>query len=269
VHASHVVRFQFDQRVTARAFQARCLWLLGFPNQAMQVVERTVEEAQSLGHVLSLCNVLGQGACTVALWSGDLAAAERHLQLLLDQSETHALGLWHAWGECFNGVMQIKRGDDAAGLHALRSILSKTPEIRSLPRYLGLLAELAGAMGRSGEIAAALETIDGAIERSERREERWCLPELLRIKGQLALLEKAPGAADSASGCFHRSLALAREQSALAWELRTTTDLARLQRDQGKVADARNLLAPVYGRFTEGFETPDLTVAARLLDGLR
>jgi hypothetical protein len=82
--ASHVVRFQFDQRVTALAFQAWIMWLLGFPDQATQIVETMIAHAQSLGHVLSFCNALGQGACPVALWAGDLAAAERYLELLLD-----------------------------------------------------------------------------------------------------------------------------------------------------------------------------------------
>jgi len=266
VNASHIVRFQFDQRVTARTFQARCLWLLGFPDQALHVVERTVEEAQSIGHVLSLCNVLGQGACPVALWSGDLGAAERYLDLLLDDASAHALGLWYAWGSCFKGLVLLRRGDNAAGLQALRSVLAEIPQIRSLPRYLGLLGELAGAMGDAGEIAQALETVDGAIERSERRHEQWCLAELLRIKGELVLQERAPEAIASATSHFRRAIDLARRQAVLSFELRAATSLARLQRDQGDAEGARNVLGPVYRRFTEGFGTADLKTAKHLLD---
>jgi predicted ATPase/DNA-binding winged helix-turn-helix (wHTH) protein len=268
IHAAHIVRFQFDQRVTARAFQARCLWLLGFPDQALHIIESTVGEARAIGHVLTLCNVLGQGACQVALWSGDLSAAERYLDLLLEQSASHTIGLWHAWGLCFRGLVLIRRGDDGDGLHALRSVLAEVPEIRSLPRYLGLLGELAIAMGRAGHVAQALETIEGAIGRSENRQERWCLPELLRIKGELLLQEKAPNAASTAAACFCRGLDLAIEQSALSWQLRAATSLARLQRDQRNIADARNLLRPVYGQFTEGFASHDLTEARHLLDFL-
>src|SRR4029077_2590602 len=111
----------------------------------------------------SLCNVLGQGACPVALWSGDLAAAERYLDLLLEEAASHTLGLWHAWGQCFRGLVLIRRGDNESGLHALRSVLAEVPQIRSLPRYLGLLGELATAMGRAGETGQAIETINGAI----------------------------------------------------------------------------------------------------------
>jgi predicted ATPase len=268
IHAAHIVRFQFDQRATARAFQARCLWLLGFPDQALRVIESTVEEARAIGHVLTLCNVLGQGACPVALWSGDLAAAERYLDLLVEQSASHTLGLWHAWGQCFAGLILIRKGDNKTGLHALRSVLAEVPEIRSLPRYLGLLGELASAMGRAGEVAQALETIESAIGRSEGRKERWCLPDLLRIKGELLLKENLPNAATSASTCFHRALDLAIEQSALSWQLRAATSLAQLRRGQRNVEDARNVLGPVYGQFTEGFATRDLTEAKQLLASL-
>src|SRR5262249_48295253 len=163
------------------AFQARIMWLLGFPDQALRTVDKMIEHAQSVGHVLSLCNALGQGACPVALWSGDFAAAERYLGSLLDLSQAHDLGLWHPWARCFSGWGLINRGaDPASGLDALRSVLAEMPEIRALPRYLGLLGELAAAMGAAGEIPQALAAIDDAIERSQRRHEEWCLAELLR-----------------------------------------------------------------------------------------
>jgi predicted ATPase/DNA-binding winged helix-turn-helix (wHTH) protein len=268
IHASHIIRFQFDQRLTARAFQARCLWLLGFQDQALRVIETMVEDARSGGHVLTICNVLGQGACPVALWSGDLVAAERYLRLLLDYSATHTLGLWHTWGLCFEGVVLIKRGDNAAGLNALRSVLGEVAEIRALPRYLGLLGELASAMGESGEVIQALAAIDGAIERAELRQERWCLPELLRIKGELVLRQDTPDASNAASGYFQQALDLARGHSVLSWELRAATSLARWQREQGDTENARNLLTSVCGRFTEGFGTADFRAAKELLNNL-
>src|SRR5262249_5673755 len=100
----------------------------------------------------------------------------------------------------------------------------------------------ASAMGQSGEIAQALATIDGAIERSERREERWCLAELLRTKGELVLQQGTPTAIEAASDHFRQALDFAREHSALSWELRAATSLARLQREQGNAGAARGLL---------------------------
>jgi predicted ATPase len=123
-------------------------------------------------------------------------------------------------------------------------------------------------MGRAGEVAQALETIESAIGRSEGRKERWCLPDLLRIKGELLLQENVPNAATTASTCFRRALDLAIEQSALSWQLRAATSLAQLRRGQRNVEDARNVLGPVYGQFTEGFATRDLTEAKQLLASL-
>jgi predicted ATPase len=267
MQASHIIRFQFDQRVTARAFQARILWLTGYPDRASTIMAATVEEAVANGHVLTLCNTLGQGACPIALLTGDLAAAERFQNILLDRAARHALGLWHTWAQCFRGIVLVKRGDHAAGLHALQAVLREVPEIRSLPRYLALIGALADAMGRSGEMAQALATIDGAIARAERNEEGWCIADLLRIKGELLLHDGAAGAADAAEMLFRRSIDIAQAQSALSWELRSATSLARLQRDQGR-GNARESLAPVYARFTEGFATADLTDAKRLLGEL-
>lgn len=105
-----------------------------------------------------------------------------------------------------------------------------------------------------------------ALERSERTEERWCLAELLRIKGDLVLLEGGCNAVAAAEGLFADSLAWARRQAVLSWELRTSISFARLQRDQGRRQEAHDLLASVYGRFTEGFETADLLAARQLLD---
>src|SRR5260370_1647876 len=152
MQASHIIRFQFDQRVTACAFHARILWLMGYADQASGVVEKVVADAVAIGHELSLCNVLGQGACPVALFSGDLAAAHRFVAMLLDHSAKHGLGLWPTRSRCFKCVVLLKRGDTAAGLHALRSMRAEALEVRSLPRYRALLCERAAARAPDGRL---------------------------------------------------------------------------------------------------------------------
>jgi predicted ATPase len=123
-------------------------------------------------------------------------------------------------------------------------------------------------LGRAGQIDEGLTAIEEAIVRSERTEERWATAEMLRIKGELLLLQRAPGAAAVAEGHFRQALDWARRQGALSWELRAATSLARLWRNQGRPAEAMALLQPVYGRFTEGFATADLKAAKALLDDL-
>jgi predicted ATPase len=129
-------------------------------------------------------------------------------------------------------------------------------------------ADLALAEAKAGEVDRGLAVIDETLQRIERNEERWYLPETLRIKGELLLLQGAPGAAAAAEDHFRQALDWARQQGALSWELRAATSLARLLRDQGRSADAILCLQPIYDCFTEGFGTADLIAAKQALDGL-
>ena len=131
--------------------------------------------------------------------------------------------------------------------------------------FLGAFAE---ASGRVGQVTEGFVAIDQALARSERTEARWGVAELLRLKGDFILLERAPNAAKVAEALFLEGLGWARDQGALAWELRTATSLAQLWRDGGRSEDAHELLAPIYDRFTEGFGTADLIAAKTLLDAL-
>jgi predicted ATPase len=117
-------------------------------------------------------------------------------------------------------------------------------------------------------VAEGLVAVDEALARSERTEGRWGVAELLRIKGELAVREAAPNAAEAAEALFRKGLGWARDQGVLAWELRTATSLARLWHGGGRTQDARELLAPIYDRYTEGFDTADLAAAKALLDAL-
>ena len=117
-----------------------------------------------------------------------------------------------------------------------------------------------------GQLDDALETIEEALARSERNEDRWCFAWLLRVKGELILLENAPDAAAAAEGHFQQALHWARRQGALSWELRAAISLARMWRNQGRSKEAHQLVTPIYQRFTEGFETADLKTANSFLD---
>jgi predicted ATPase len=267
-HRSHIIRFQYDQRVAGRADLALILWLQGFPDQAMHAAQSTVDDARVIDHALSLCYALAQAACPVALSIGDLVAAERWMAMLLDYSSRHALKVWRVRGRCFNGALLIKRGDAGTGLRLLRIGIDELRATGFASRFTAFLSVLAEGFAGAGQRADALATVDEALARSERNEEHWCIAELLRIKGELVLLQKAPDAATAAGGHFRQALGWARRQGALSWELRAATSLARMWRDQGRTKEARQLLAPVYDRFTEGFETADLKIAKSYLDQL-
>jgi tetratricopeptide (TPR) repeat protein len=264
-----IVRVRFEMRVSTHYFQARILWLQGLAEQALRVAEHNIEEGNAVGQALTFCSVLGQGACPIALWAGDLDAAERYGAMLLDHTERHPIRLWQIWACCFNNLVTARQGDISTGLHALRGGLEEAGEARFLPRFLLLLGELAACLGKAGEIALGLETIDAAIARCEARNEGWYIAELLRIRGELVLLQGAADAALAAERHFRRALDCAHRQDALSWELRAATSLAQLWHDRGRTAEARDLLGSVYGRFTEGFDTADLNTAKALLEALQ
>jgi predicted ATPase len=131
-----------------------------------------------------------------------------------------------------------------------------------VPYYIALLA---AACEISGRVEEGLALLDEALQISERTGERWFLAELSRRKGQLLLRQ---GHTEAAEELYRKALGIAREQEAKLWELRAAVSLARLRRDQGRHAEARDILGPVYGWFTEGFDTPDLKEAKSLLDEL-
>jgi predicted ATPase len=260
------VRFQVDPRADAQAFLARILWLQGLPDQAMRTAEGSLEDARATDHATSLGNMLAVAACPIALWSGDLAAAEHYVEMLLDNSARHGLGRWRAFGRCYQGMLVIQRGDANAGLRLLRALFAEPATAGSAARLFAFL--ISAASRHAGQIADGLPAIEEAIMRSERTGERWLIPELLRVKGETLLWQGAPGAAAAAEGHFRQALDWARRQGALSWELRAATSLARLSRDQARSKQAYELLAPVYARFTEGFATADLKEAKRLLEEL-
>jgi ATP/maltotriose-dependent transcriptional regulator MalT len=258
----------FDLRVSSQYFQARILWLQGFADQAMQVVERNVEEGLALGQALTFCSVLGQAACPISFLAGDLDAAEKYGAMLLTHTGRHQIRLWNIWAGCFNGLMTARRGDILGGLRILRDGLEQAGDARLLPRFLFLQGEQALFLGRTGEVELALEGVEQMLARCAAREERWYVAELLRIKGELMLARGDPAEAADIEKLFFQSLNEARGQGALSWELRTATSLARLWQEDGRRADAGALLRPVHARLTEGLATADRRAAEALLQGL-
>ena len=266
--SSRTVSAGFDLLLSAHYFQARILWLQGLPAQAMGVVRGNVEEGRTAGQPLAYCSVLGQAACPIAFMAGDLDAAEEYSALLADHTERYPVRLWNIWARCFQGLAMARRGDVAGGLRAMGAALAQAGEARFLPRFLLLQGEQALYLGQTGAVAPALSDLEQMLARSEAREEGWYLPELFRIRGELLLIREGAAGAAAAEHAFRRSLEQAREQGALAWELRAAASLARLWRDHGRPREAVTLLRAVHARFSEGADTADVADAARLLDAL-
>jgi predicted ATPase len=200
--------------------------------------------------------------------TGDLVAAGQAVAMLMDLATSLSAPFWKTLAHCLEGKLLIKRGEFGTGSAHLRTALDtceRTGWRICYPEFLGALAEgLAGL----GQFAEGLATIDRALAAADRGGERWFVAELLRNKGELLLHVAGDRSITAAERCFSEALEVAREHDALSWELRIALSFARLRVGQDRQDDARQLLAPVYGRFTEGFETPDLRSASAMLQSL-
>ena len=207
----------------------------------------------------------GDGSIGVAL---SVAAGPLWMRLsLVEECRSRATQALCApeFGCRFQKVVVIKRGDLDAGLRLLRAgpdeIAASDIRLRSLTG----LTELAEALARAGRAADGLALVEAGIEQSEGG---WVMPELLRLEGEIFLLQGTAACAERSEALFREALNEARRQETLSWELRAATSLARQLSNRGRPADALACLQPVYDRFSEGFGTADLVAAKRLLDVL-
>jgi predicted ATPase/DNA-binding winged helix-turn-helix (wHTH) protein len=261
---SLIIRYQFDQLITGRMRYGWILWLLGYPERARRTIEVSLDDLWSVDHAVSICTALGLGTCQVSLAVGDYADAEHYIDAMSELATRYSLSIWHAWARALRGVLLIRQQRAGDGLNLLRYGLGHLGDAKFAIWHSSFVGDLASAMGSNGEVAEGLAIISDAIARAERRGANWQIADLLRVKGELLLLQGPDDPA--AEELFHLSLDWARRQNALSWELRTAISLASLRRAQGRPAEGRHLLAGVYARFTEGLETADPLIARKLLD---
>jgi hypothetical protein len=261
-----VIRYHFDHRAMIHMTLGKLYWLQGFPDKALHDLASSVTEAAAIDHIPSLCTLLTDSALPVAYLCGDFATVERYAAILLSRTADDNTIVWRGVLQCFEGAVAARRDAVTEGLDRMRAAIERrrAPGLRrGLVFLLGLLADSCAVAGRAEDGSAA---IDEALARGEETGVDWYRPELLRIKGDiLALRDPSDG---SAQDCLQQAITLARAQGALAWELRAATSLAGLQQKLGNRAVARQVLAPVYDRFTEGFGTFDLRQARQLLEAL-
>jgi TOMM system kinase/cyclase fusion protein len=265
-HHAHAVLFGWDIGVFGRAHAPHALWSLGYPDQALAMSREAVALAQKLSHPFSLAVALDYAAMLHQFRREPQAVheqAEAAIALCTEQGFAYYL----AWGTTMQGWAQVAQGQREDGLAQMRhglAALRATGAALRLPYYLALLA---GACGQTGQAAEGLTLLAEALAQAHKTGECWPEAELHRLKGELLLSLSADNHAE-AEGCLHQALVIARRQQAKALELRAATSLSRLWRQQGKRTEAHQLLAEIYGWFTEGFDTADLQEARALLDAL-
>jgi predicted ATPase len=252
--------------VRCLAYAALTLWCLGYPAQAVRRSQEALSLAQELTHAHSLAYAQH---CAAFLHhrrreaSASLVLAEALLTLATAQGFPHYVG----FGTCWRGVALAMQGQSEAGLAQTRQGMAAvlaTGQALARPLCLILLAE---ATGHAGQVDEGLRLLTEALRVLEESGCGDLLAEVYRLQGELLLRRAAPDAAQ-AEVCFQQALAMARHQQAKSWELRAATSLSRLWQYQGKGDEAHELLAPIYGWFTEGFDTADLGEAKVLLEKL-
>jgi predicted ATPase len=250
--------------VASQAFLAIVLVCLGYPDQALARATAAIEEANSVAHAMSLAMSLTNGARLLS-FTGNHTVFEEWANQLISVTAEQGFRLWRAMGTIYRGWVGVNNSDVVEGISLLRQGLAAyraTGAEAWVPYQIALLAK---ACEIAGQIEETADLLDDALQIIERTGERWLEAELHRHKGELVLREGHPGAAEA---LFRKALGIAKRQEAKLWQLRAAMSLARLRRDQGHWTEARDLLAPVYDWFTEGFDTPDLKEAKALLDEL-
>jgi predicted ATPase len=274
-HRSLALRYGADSGIVCRLYMAWVLWVLGYPDQALLNIHDTLTQAHELAHSFSQAFALNHTAIIHMFRREGLVAQERAEASIVFSTEQR-IAQWLAQGTVLRGWALAAQGQGAEGIaqicEGMGAWRATGAEI-AWPLWLAFLAEAYGKAGQAGE---GLTVLAEALALVHKTDERWWEAELYRLTGELLLVQEdtqhqAQGTGqklEEVETCFRQALDIARRQQAKSLELRAALSLSRLWQQQGKRAEARVLLAEVYGWFTEGFDTADLQEAQALLEAL-
>ena len=266
-HRDLAYSYAVDRKMIAYQFGTWTLWKLGFPNQAVELEAELNRHARRMEHPNSLAQALTAGASVYMLRREPDRLLER-VREGIAVAESHGYPVWVDHADFWLGWALAEKGSVAEGIVHLRRALvayQKTGAGSSMPKFLGLLADRMGEIGRYDE---GLTLLNQAIDHIERSCERASEAETYRLQGKLLLARDGNDSADAEAN-LRKAIEVARAQEAKGWELRAATTLARMLQERDQPGRARECLAPVYEWFTEGFETPDLKEAKELLRRLQ
>jgi tetratricopeptide (TPR) repeat protein len=266
-HRLLATRFGTDTRAVVLCWRALTLWVLGYPDAAIADVDNVLTDAREIGQAATLMFTLANTSYA-HICCGKYAAANAQADEVVGLAEEKGASLWKAYGLLQQGCLLALSGKSSDAVRLLASAITayrSTGATLMIPWYSSYLARAYADLGRFEDAWCHMSQAMTAMETTK---ERWCEAEINRVAGEIAQRQPESDATRKAEAYFERSLAVAREQQAKSWELRAAMSMARLWRDQGKREWAYDFLAPVYGWFTEGFDTLDLKEAKSLLDEL-
>lgn len=259
---SYGVRYLADLFTLVGSALSQIQWLTGSPDTARRSAATAIELASQTGHHLSVINALSY-ACASTYWSGDREACAAYVAMLGDKATRQGIFGRRPVATFYRaalGAVGDRYFDRVGGLRQAIEEFREVNHLVRMPYYLSVLAE---ALLQRGDLGAADTTIRGALDTARVKKEGWCLPEVLRVHAAILLAARRP---DEAEKVLVEAMAAAEQTGALSWSLRAASDLARLWSATSGADKARALLLPVYNRFEQGFGTPDLVAAARILD---
>jgi predicted ATPase len=270
-HRSHILLYGQEPGVFLRVHTAWTLWILGYPDQALKRIQEAIALTRDFSHPFTLGFALS-GACWFHQFRQEGQEARERAEAAIELSAEQGFPFWLAMGTIFRGWALAEQGQAEEGITQIRQGLAgwRTMGAESVTSYY--LALLAETYGKGGQVGEGLTVAGEALAIADKNEERFYEAELYRLYGELTLKQSSVQDLESrvtgAEGGFLKAIESAQRQQAKSWELRASTSLARLWQQQGKTAEARQLLAEIYGWFTEGFDTKDLQEAKALLDEL-
>ena len=263
-HRPLATRFGQDTRVVSLSYRSWALWLLGYPEAARSDAEHALEDAREIGQAATLMFTL-RHVITTHTFLGNYAAVRALIDELSALADQKGSAFWRATPD--TGCLCALTGESANAIQMLTAAIASLRATGATLWNPYYLLHSARAHADIGQFEEACRHIAEAIAAAEKTKEKWCDAEIHRTAGEIEILSPEPDA-EKAEAHFERALGIAREQHAKSWELRAAMSMSRLWRDQGKRERARDLLAPVYGWFTEGFDTLDLKEAKALLEEL-
>jgi predicted ATPase len=261
-HQSLVSLRGLDAGVNALSFDACCLWALGYPEQALKRSQQVLALARELDHPFSLADGLAFGGCLFNEMRRDAPALKDNAEELMRLSNEKGLLGWSGTGTWHRGEALAMLGQVQEGMAQMREGMAFEQSMGVWCYLSGARGFLAKAQAKAGQPGEGLTTLAEALTLVEETDERHWEAELYRLKGELLL---AQGDEAEAEASLQKAIEVARRQQAKSWELRATVSLCRLWQEQGRMDEARQMLAQIYGWFTEGFDTPDLQEARALL----
>lgn len=264
-HHSLVYLRGSDAGLGVMAYEACCLWCLGYPDQALKHSEETLSLARELGHPFSLVDVLCFAGCLFHEMRWDGKSLEADAKELMQISQERDLAGWFATGTRYRGVALVQQGKILEGVKQAREGINAMKSENIWIYSSGTFASIAKMQIKAGNLKEAMAALDEAFAFVKKTDERYWESELYRLKGEILSTQ---GEDDRAENNFSKAIEIARKQDARSLELRAVMSLCYLWEKRGKRKEAHQILAAIYNWFTEGFETPDLIEANKLIQEL-